>query len=263
MRLRTIVPAVVAVAGLTCGVVAAGAAIAAPGPAVQPAAAPAAAKTWDSPIGVLAHNNAGSGHYCSASVVNSAHHNVVLTAAHCVWNDVNLKNPIWFLPDFANGRPNDTYGRWQVTKVIISSKYRHLTSSPYDFAFLVLKPFQGGNAQDRTGALNPAANVNAHNTATTIAGYNGNMGSLSWCRSQTNIAKPGGVSYLYGKCAKASSDPEGLGDGTSGGPFIETGTTRVVGIMGGFDQGGPDAWNEYSAWFQGDFVSLYNQAKVA
>ena len=263
MRLRTIIPAVAAAAALTCGVLAAGAAVAAPGPATRPSAAPAAAQTWNSPIGTLAHNNAGTGHFCSASVVNSPHHNVVLTAAHCVYNDVNLKTPIWFLPDFANGKPNDTYGRWQVSKVIISGNYRHLASSPYDYAFLVLKPFKGGNAQDRTGALIPLANIGPLDTPVTIAGYNNNMASLSWCGSQVNIARPGGVSYLYGKCGRSGTDPEGLDNGTSGGPFIENGTKRVIGIMGGYLQGGPDPWNEYSAWFQGDFVNLYNRALAA
>jgi hypothetical protein len=264
MRLRTIVPTVAAIAALTCGVIAAGAATAAPGPAV-PDAVPAAAHTWDSPIGVLAHNNAGSGHFCTGSVVNSPHHNIVLTAAHCVVTDVNLKNPIWFLPDFANGSPNDTYGRWQVSRVIIPSGYVQLPSSPYDYAFLVLKPFRGGNAQDRTGALSPVANVAVHNTPATIAGYNKTMGSLSWCQSKINVThfSPPLNQYEYGNCAKTSTDPEGLWDGTSGGPFIETGTTRVIGLMGGYEQGGSTRWTEYSALLGNDFSALYNQAKAA
>src|ERR1700760_2910197 len=91
---------------------------------VGTASAAAALKTWSTPIGVIASNNAGAGHYCSASVVDSPHGNVVLTAAHCVWNTNPAATPVWFLPNFHNGAADDTYGRWRVTKIVVPPKYQ-------------------------------------------------------------------------------------------------------------------------------------------
>lgn len=227
------------------------------------ASASAAPRTWSTPIGVIAGNDTGSGHYCSASVVDSPHHDVVLTAAHCVWNTDPSKTPVWFLPGFHNGSADGTYGRWRAVKIIVPEKYKQWRAShpappgqdrtnPYDFAFLVVS----GDVQGRTGALSPLADVNAHNTPTTVAGYNHTEGNLSYCRSTADGWKYEGNWYLKVPCPSVS-----LSGGTSGGPFIETGTNRVIGVMGGYQEGGPTPYVEYSSLFQGDFTAAYDLAK--
>jgi V8-like Glu-specific endopeptidase len=227
-----------------------------------------ASRTWSTPIGVIASNKTGSGHYCSGSVVDSPRHNVVLTAAHCVWNTDPKKTPVWFLPNFHNGSADDTYGRWRAAKIIVPPKYTQWRNThpkpkgqdrtnPYDFAFLILSSYQGGNVQDRTGALTPLVEVNAHNTPTTVAGYNHTGGNnLSWCRSAANGWKYQGNWYVKVDCPSVS-----LSGGTSGGPFIETNSNRVIGVMGGCQEGGPTPHTDYSSWFQGDFTTAYNLAK--
>ncbi|MFC0430702.1 serine protease [Kutzneria buriramensis] len=222
-----------------------------------------AARTWSTPIGVLASSNTGSGHYCSASVVDSPHHDVVLTAAHCVWNTDPTKTAVWFLPNFHNGSADDTYGRWRAVKIIVPPKYLQWRNShpappgqdrtnPYDFAFLVVS----GDVQGRTGALTPLTQVDAHSTPTTVAGYNHTSGNLSHCASTADGWKYEGNWYLKVNCPSVS-----LSGGTSGGPFIETNTNRVIGVMGGYQEGGPTPYTDYSSWFQGDFTAAYAAAE--
>ena len=219
--------------------------------------------TWSSPIGVLAGSNSGSGHYCSGSVVDSPHHNVVLTAAHCVWDTDPAKTAVWFLPNFHDGKPDGTYGSYRATKIVVPAKYKQWRAThpapagqdrtnPYDFAFLIVN----GDVQGRTGALSPVVNLNVHNIATTVAGYNHPSGNLSVCRSTANGWSFQGNWYVQVNCPTVA-----LSGGTSGGPFIETNTNKVIGVMGGYQEGGPTPYVEYSSWFQGDFAAAYDQAK--
>jgi len=227
------------------------------------ATASGAARSWSTPIGVIAPNNLGIGHYCSASVVDSPHHNVVLTAAHCVWNTDPAKTAVWFLPAFNNGAASNTYGHWRVVKIIVPPQYIQWRNThpapagedrtnPYDYAFLIVD----GDVQGRTGALSPVVNGAAHDTPTTVAGYNASGGSLSSCRSAANRWAYQGNWYLKVDCPSVS-----LSDGTSGGPFIETGTDRVIGVMGGYQEGGPTPYTDYSSLFQADFSAAYDLAK--
>ncbi|QUQ65799.1 trypsin-like serine peptidase [Kutzneria sp. CA-103260] len=228
--------------------------------AVYAATASGAARSWSTPIGVIAPNNLGVGHYCSASVVASPRHNVVLTAAHCVWDTDPATKAVWFLPSFNNGAAS-TYGRWRVVKIIVPPQYLQWRkthpapagqdrTNPYDYAFLIVD----GDVQGRTGALTPV--VNAVGGPTTVAGYNDTGGSLSSCRSTANRWEYQGNWYLKVACPSVS-----LSSGTSGGPFVETGTNRVIGVMGGYQEGGPTPYTDYSSAFQADFTAAYDLAK--
>jgi len=130
-------------------------------------------------------------------------------------------------------------------------------TNPYDFAFLVMKPYKGHNVEDYTGALYPKIEVSAHNTPTTVAGYNSNSGNLSWCRNVANGVKYKGDWYVRVDCPQVA-----LVAGTSGGPFIETNAYTVIGLMGGYEEGGDSAHVDYSSWFQADFVSAYENAQT-
>ncbi|MFI9381991.1 trypsin-like serine peptidase [Kutzneria sp. NPDC052558] len=229
--------------------------------AVCSATASGAARSWSTPIGVIAPNPLGIGHYCSASVVASPRHNVVLTAAHCVWDTDPARTAVWFLPAFNNGAASNTYGRWRVVKIIVPPQYIQWRSThpapagedrtnPYDYAFLIVD----GDVQGRTGALTPV--IDAHDTPATVAGYNAVGGSLSSCRGTANRWAYQGQTYLKVDCPSVS-----MGDGTSGGPFIPTGTDRVIGVMGGYQEGGPTPYVDYSSLFRAEFTAAYDQAK--
>jgi V8-like Glu-specific endopeptidase len=226
------------------------------------ATASAAARSWSTPIGVLAPNNLGIGHYCSASVVDSPRHNVVLTAAHCVWDTDPATKAVWFLPAFNNGSASNTYGRWRVVKIIVPPQYIQWRNThpapagedrtnPYDYAFLIVD----GDVQGRTGALTPV--VNSSGGPTTVAGYNATGGSLSSCRSTASRWRYQDHWYLKVDCPSVS-----LSGGTSGGPFIQTGTNRVIGVMGGYQEGGPTPYTDYSSLFQAEFTAAYRLATV-
>jgi len=190
-------------------------------------------------------------HFCTASVVDSPHEDLVITAAHCV----SSKKPsqIAFVPGYHNG--DEPYGVWSVTRVLVDTQWRVHRNPDHDFAFLVIGRQDGTTGVQRltggerlgTGA---PAQVQVH-----VIGYPDQAMRPVVCTSRTS---PFGGRQMRFDCG-------GYTDGTSGGPFLArwdaaTGRGTVIGVIGGYEQGGDLASVSYSPRFGRAVQKLYQTA---
>lgn len=179
-------------------------------------------------VGVLM-DDAG-GHWCTASVVHSPHGNLLLTAAHCVDD-----GEIFFVPAYADGqRP---LGTWQVVG-------RH-TDADADVSFLVVdRP-----VEPITGAYSLAfGDVGSEPGAVSLIGYPDALDTPITCSNTVTHLDVG----LRIDCTDFS-------DGTSGSPWVAGGDT-VVGIIGGYEEGGLTEDVSYSPSFDSGTRALYLEA---
>ena len=87
-------------------------------------------------------------HFCTASVVDSAHGDLAVTAAHCV---TGKPGQIVFAPGYANGK--EPYGVWPVTRVYTDTAWQSAQDQDDDVAFLRLSDASDGvPIEDITGA---------------------------------------------------------------------------------------------------------------
>lgn len=170
-------------------------------------------------------------HYCSASVVHSPGHDLVLTAAHCVYG---RGLGIEFAPGYHDGV--SPYGVWAVRHAYLDPAWLHGQDPQHDYAVLVLAPVAGHNVEDRTGAA-VLGTAPAAGTAVTVDGYVAGSGG----RPITCTAP---VYYTEGF---PSFDCGGYAGGVSGGPWLAGG--QVVGVIGGLHQGGCSPATSYSSAF--------------
>ncbi|HLH59414.1 MAG TPA: trypsin-like peptidase domain-containing protein [Streptosporangiaceae bacterium] len=190
-------------------------------------------------------------HFCTASVVNSTHGNLLITAAHCVTGDTGT---IAFVPGYVNG--SSPYGVWYVTKVFTDDAWNASSSDDDDVAFAEVA--QHGSStpiEDVTGAEQLGIGLPAEEQAKVI-GYPNGASEPVICENWT---RPFSSSQMEFDCA-------GYPDGTSGGPFLirlnrSTGQGTVVGVIGGYEQGGYTPAVSYSVLFGQQVQSLYRTAE--
>ncbi|MFF4841813.1 trypsin-like serine peptidase [Streptomyces collinus] len=213
----------------------------------------------------------GSGSYfCTASVINSRHHDVVLTAGHCLDSRAG-SGSLAFVPQWtaATPRPHgifpvatDLRGRSQVW---IDQRYYdrgHTKGAPWDVAFARLGARSDGKqAQDVVGGNTLVTGRGYAFPRIRLVGYpNTDRQPLTCTNSTTRFTPTDGApgSYLKIACNDYRS-------GTSGSPFLanfdaRTGRGDVVGSIGGWKTGGPTADVSYSPNFGSDVQRLYDAA---
>jgi V8-like Glu-specific endopeptidase len=193
-----------------------------------------------------------STHFCTASVVSSAAGDLALTAAHCVYD---RSGTIAFVPGYAKGKT--PYGIWPVTKVYTDSAWDSAQDPDHDVAFLKLADAPGGvPIQNVTGAETLGTGVPA-GALVQVIGYPDDADEPVWC---AGVAKGFSASQLEFDCA-------GYPVGTSGGPFLTdvskaTGQGTVIGVIGGYQQGGYTSQVSYAASFGTAVAILYAQAQA-
>jgi V8-like Glu-specific endopeptidase len=191
-------------------------------------------------------------HFCTASVVNSAAGDLALTAAHCVYPQTGT---IVFVPDYTNGQT--PYGVWQVTKVYTDSAWDSAKNPNDDVAFIKLANAPDGvPIQSVTGAETLDTSAPAGQLVQVI-GYPDGAEQPVWC---ANVATSFSATQLQFDCA-------GYPDGTSGSPFLTdvnaaTGQGTVIGVIGGYQQGGDTPEVSYAASFGASVASLYAEAQA-
>jgi V8-like Glu-specific endopeptidase len=226
-------------------------------PVAQAAAAPAATgRPFDgvAAVGALFTETNGKlgQHFCTASVVNSAAGDLVLTAAHCVYDRTQA---IVFVPGYAlDATP---YGIWRVAEVYTDTAWNSAQDPDHDVAFLKL-----ANAPDGV----PIENVTGAETLGTglpsgelvqVIGYPDDAAEPVWC---AGVAKGFSTTQLEFDCG-------GYPTGTSGGPFLTdvneaTGQGTVIGVIGGYQQGGDTPQVSYAASFGTAVAVLYAEAQA-
>jgi V8-like Glu-specific endopeptidase len=204
-------------------------------------------------VGALFTTSAGrpGQHFCTASVVDSPAGDLVITAAHCV---TGTSGTIEFVPGYDRG--NQPYGVWTVTKVYVDQAWESSSSEDDDFAFLrVSQPGSSVPIENVTGAERLAAGTPASRQLVQVIGYPNATNQPITC--QNRLRKP--------MAGQLEFDCDGYTNGTSGGPFLSevaqaTGQGLVIGVIGGYQQGGDTPQVSYSAVLGANATALYQQA---
>jgi V8-like Glu-specific endopeptidase len=191
-------------------------------------------------------------HFCTASVVHSPDRDLVITAAHCV---TRTSGGVAFVPGYDNG--STPYGIWNVTRVYVDRSWSSSSDPDDDFAFLqVSQPDSIVPIEDVTGAERLGTGTSARQLVD-VVGYPDSANVPISCRNWTSQPMSDQLEFDCG----------GYTDGTSGGPFLArvnplTGQGTVIGVIGGYEQGGFTPQISYSSMFGANVAALY-QAAVA
>ena len=191
-------------------------------------------------------------HFCTASVVDSTAGDLAVTAAHCVYEK---SAAIVFVPDYADGKT--PYGVWPVTKVYTDGAWDSSQDPDHDVAFLRLSDASdGAPIEDVTGAETLGRDAPTGQSVQVI-GYPDGAAEPVWC---TGPLKGFSATQLEFDCG-------GYTTGTSGGPFLAgidaaTGQGTVIGVIGGYQQGGNTPQVSYSAVFGTAVSQLYETAEA-
>jgi V8-like Glu-specific endopeptidase len=208
-------------------------------------------------VGALFGESSGklNSHFCTASVVDSPRGDLAITAAHCV---TGTSGQIAFVPGYANG--TDPYGVWQVTRVYTDAAWQSAQDPDDDVAFLQLSgPPGGASIETVTGAEHVATGAAAAGGGLVrVIGYPDTTDQPVSCVNSTKVFSSTQLEFDCG----------GYTDGTSGGPFLadvsaSSGQGTVIGVIGGYEQGGDMPQVSYSVAFGAAVAVLYQSAKAA
>jgi V8-like Glu-specific endopeptidase len=200
-------------------------------------------------------------HYCSGSVVYSPHGDVVMTAAHCVYSKSGgYTKFLAFAPKYHNGPSSE--GVWYVRRIIVPHGWLTSQNPNDDYAFLIMLPQkQAGRTteiQQHTGYLTPTVSLPLPKTVA-VTGYNDvrldKLGNEPiTCRTSAFEVAEAGSHYERFNC-------DNYQDGTSGSPWVVANTNHVIGVIGGYQQGGDSPNYSFSALFTSTTLADYHNAE--
>jgi V8-like Glu-specific endopeptidase len=211
-------------------------------------------------VGALFGYSAGKlgGHFCTASVVNSRGGDLAVTAAHCV---TGKAVHVAFVPGYANGKA--PYGIWPVTAIYTDKAWQSSQNPDDDVAFLRLSAAGNGvPIEDITGAEQlGSSQVSQRLQASTLVQVIGYPDGLNQPVSCVNWTKTFSPTQLQFNC-------NGYTNGTSGGPFLTdvsrmSGEGTIIGVIGGYEEGGSTPSVSYSSVFGSAVTALYQVANAA
>ncbi|MFJ7149074.1 trypsin-like serine peptidase [Streptomyces sp. NPDC100445] len=219
-------------------------------------------------VGTIFSTSAGlKGHRCSASVVRSSGHNLILTAGHCVGAN-SMFVPMY---DHTKSAAQQPYGVWAVDKWFRDKRYASDKSknSDLDYAFASLKPAGSKKVQEVVGA-NALARTPGYANKVTVVGYP----KVAHNPQDQPVRCPHVSTTALSGYYQMQIDCAGMWGGVSGGPWFSAldasgNTGTITGNVGGFMQGGPDVpqtdhrYNEisYSPLYGDRFFKLYADAQ--
>jgi V8-like Glu-specific endopeptidase len=205
-------------------------------------------------VGALFFTTGTQAHFCTASVVDSFTFDLVLTAAHCVYDSGYAAN-VAYVPEWHKGV--SPYGSWAVQTITVAEGWVHSQNPNLDFAFLTVTPPPGTQwpIQFVTGGLRLGINVGyAHPIY--VIGYNNTDDRPIGCATKSFKFEADQMKFYCNS----------FWDGTSGGPWIahynpHTGSGIVFGDIGGYEQGGDYPWASYSAYYSWSILHLFIEAQ--
>jgi V8-like Glu-specific endopeptidase len=190
-------------------------------------------------------------HFCTASVVDSPAGDLVVTAAHCMKG--RTPDEIAFVPDYSRGQ--EPFGVWTVSRIIVDASWTTSADPDDDFAFLIVHQKDAhGSVQQLTGGETVGIDVAAGRTVM-VAGYPDGQDAPISC--QGTALEYSSTQYQF--------DCDGFTDGTSGSPLLADvgplgGSETVIGVIGGYEQGGYTPSVSYAAKFSANLSDLYQIA---
>lgn len=188
-----------------------------------------------------------SAHYCTGSVVHSGSGDLIVTAGHCVYNKIfgGWQDHIVFVPGYHDDIA--PYGLWVATTAYLNAQWVSNQDPDGDIAFLKVRKSGGGSQtlESLTGA----------DTLAVTPGYENPVSVVAY---PLTAAKPVGCGIDTKKFSdtQLELDCAGLPDGASGSPFIASGN-RLVGVLGGYEQGGNNPDISYSIYFTDRVAQIY------
>lgn len=209
-------------------------------------------------VGTLFGVSGGSltSHHCTGSVVDSPAGDIVITAAHCVYDRSGAETDQAFVPEYDDGAM--PYGVWDVSAVYVAPQWAADRDPDYDVAFIVVH--QSGSKtpiEDVVGADSLAVG-RPYTSLTEVVGYPSDTGRPITC---TNYTTEFTATQLRWDC-------DGYPGGTSGSPFLtdvdpRTGRGTVVGVIGGYQTGGDSPDVSYSVRFGNAVGELLARAEAS
>jgi hypothetical protein len=206
---------------------------------------------WQNPDG------SPGGKLCTAVTVDSAGGDLIATAAHCVGGVVSrigAPMTVAYLPGgTATAHP---YGVWYPTRIIRPRQWIDGAKNPdFDIAFLTVsrpddpRPLASLTGSERFGA------VPAPGTLGVLIGYPYSASGPVACRTPIRFESP----------TQLELDCDDFPGGTSGGPVLTdidpvTGVGTLVGVIGGYQNGGSHPYISYASAFTPAIQQLYQEA---
>jgi V8-like Glu-specific endopeptidase len=207
-------------------------------------------------VGTLFQNVDGKlTHFCTASVINSPTKNLLITAAHCLeGRSLTPLGTITFAADYHDGV--FPYGRWVVREAVVDSAWSQTHDPDDDVAFLVVGQ-PGRQLQKFTGANAVVTKAKLPQTVQ-VVGYPDTSNLPITCTRTARAFTKNNMHQMVFDC-------DGYTIGTSGGPWLDnvsakSGDGNVIGVIGGYQQGGNTADVSYSAQFLANVADLYKTA---
>ena len=205
-------------------------------------------------VGALFEQDASGAHFCTASVVASPGADLLITAAHCISNGdgSGYKQDIVFIPGYRDGAA--PYGIWTPERLFVAPQWADSADPDFDVGFIVLQPHDGENIQQVLGA-NQLGYDTRYQYLVRVTGYPSSDGAPIACVNWTSRQSATQLEFDCG----------GYTGGTSGSPWVSgfdprTRTGTIVGVIGGYQQGGDTPSVSYSAYFGSGIYQLYKQA---
>jgi V8-like Glu-specific endopeptidase len=220
-------------------------------PPPPPGTPTATTSTGTPTVGALFPTGVSGKHTCTASVIASPTHNLILTAGHCVSGTAAGWS---FAPGYDDGAT--PYGVWTVQHAYVAPQWQSTHDTQDDYAILqVARQTRHGRSvgiQDVTGANLLATAPQTGQKITDVA-YNDNANAPVTCTVPT-----------YRTDGYPSFNCDDYLGGSSGSPWLApvpgTHLTAVHGVIGGLHQGGCFSYTSYSSGFTPAIYSVYARA---
>ena len=229
-----------------------------PSPSPSPSPTPTAVSFRGTPaVGALFITVKGQlQHFCTAAVVQSKHADLAITAAHCMLGRrLGRKSSVTFAPGYHDGK--FPFGRWIVRYEYVDRNWRLHQDANDDVAFLLIGQ-PGRQIEKHTGGEKVETNVPLPETVQVI-GYPDSTERPVRCAGPARRLHLTGYRQMVFDCG-------GYTNGTSGGPFLlpatKTSPTEVIGVIGGYQQGGYTPSVSYSPIFIGNVAALFKRANA-
>ncbi len=216
--------------------------------------------------GLLVKNGPNGSSQCSASVLNSPSGTLILTAAHCVGREagyVGAAGQQWRFRPAWNSQPADDYSTsvWQSVRAWVPPAFADVGNNQFsDIAIIELAlDARGRTIQEAAGAgLTPEFDPSAPFRRLTMYGYPGRASGLQFVCRDSQIQRQGAPANRRG--TRLWSPNCATGPGSSGGPWADPATMRVLGTTStGSPQGGSFASDTTGPQFR----NLWNRALTA
>jgi V8-like Glu-specific endopeptidase len=208
-------------------------------------------------VGALFVRAGSTDHFCTASVVASPAKDLLITAAHCIngGDGSGYRQDIVFIPDYRDG--DAPFGIWTVERLLVAPQWAQSANPDFDVGFVVLQPHDGQDIQQVLGGSQLAIDT-GYRYLVRVTGYPDSASAPITC---LNVTSRQSATQLQFNC-------DGYTGGTSGSPWVTRFNTRsrtgtIVGVIGGYQQGGDTPSVSYSALFGSDIHQLYEQAIAA